>query len=257
MSNINTLYIGAHADDVVINAGITMYRDRANAYILTVTDGVPSGTYPRILGGITLNSHEGYRRQRLKEDKSVLEGLGINVGERYTNANIPDGQAYQNLEQIVSNIATLVQRENIRRIVTHSFPGECHPAHPDHEIVSVCSYIVSKEYGIDIWEYPRFKSNSTNKQTDRIFFEQDSIEIVRNNFTRDEITLKNEVMQIYITQKFIIEKYRATTEMFGRAVRNPKLIPFTPHFYGDSDYKPRPQDIRNAITDFLSRDNTN
>ena len=253
MDNIKTLYIGAHADDVVINASIAINRNPGSAYILTVTDGAPSGTYPKVLGGITLKSHEAYVQKRLKEDKSAMQVLGINVGERYTNGKIPDGQTYQNLEQIVSIIATLVKLKKIRRIMTHSFPGESHPAHPDHEIVSVCSYIIGRKYGIEIWEYPRFKSNSTNKQTDRIFLEEDQIETVKFDFTREEITLRDELMQIYKTQGFIIEKYRTTSEMFGRISRNPGIIPDTTQFYGGEDYKPRPQDVKKAITDFLSR----
>ena len=132
MENKKTIYIGAHADDVIINASITIHRNPGSAYILTITDGVPSDTYPKVLGGITLNSHEAYIQQRLREDKTAMEVLGINVGERYTNGKIPDGQAYKNLEQIVSIIATIVKREKIQRIMTHSFPGESHPAHPDH-----------------------------------------------------------------------------------------------------------------------------
>ena len=256
MENKKTIYIGAHADDVIINASITIHRNPGSAYILTITDGVPSGTYPKVLGGITLNSHEAYIQQRLREDKTAMEVLGINAGERYTNGKIPDGQAYQNLEQIVSIIATIVKREKIQRIMTHSFPGESHPAHPDHEIVSVCSYIIGREYGIEIWEYPRFKTNNTNKQTDKIFLEEDKIETVRFDFTRDEITLRDELMRIYVTQVFIIKKYRTTFEMFGRVVRNPRNIPDTSHFYCGADYKPGPQDIKKAITDFLSRDNT-
>ena len=39
MDNKKTLYIGAHADDVVINASITIHRNPGNVYILTITDG--------------------------------------------------------------------------------------------------------------------------------------------------------------------------------------------------------------------------
>jgi len=256
MENKKTIYIGAHADDVIINASIAIHRKLGSAYILTITDGVPSGTYPKVLGGITLDSHEAYIQQRLREDKTAMEVLGINIDGRYTNGKIPDGLAYQNLEQIVSIIATIVKREKIQRIITHSFPGESHPAHPDHEIVSVCSYIIGREYGIEIWEYPRFKTNNTNKQTDKIFLEEDRNVTVRLEFTRDEITLRDQLMRIYVTQVFIIEKYGTTFEMFGRVVRNPRNIPDTSHYYFSADYKPGPRDIRKAITDFLSRDNT-
>ena len=200
-----------------------------------------------------MNSHEVYVHIRLKEDESAMQVLGINAGERYTIGKIPDGQTYRNLQQIMSIIATIVKRGKIRRIMTHSFPGESHPAHPDHEIVSVCSYIIGIKYGIEIWEYPRFKSNSTNKQTDRIFLAENKMETVKYDFTREEITLRDELMQIYKTQGFIVEKYRATSEMFGRVVRNPKDIPDTTHFYGSEDYKPSPQDIKNAINNFFSR----
>ena len=251
MDNKKTLYIGAHADDVVINASITIHRNPGNVYILTITDGAPPATYPRKLGGINLNNHEAYVQQRLKEDKAAMHVLGINVAKKYTNSQIPDRQTYQNIKQIVETIATLVKREKIIRIMTHSFPGESHAAHPDHEIVSVCSYIIGQEYGIEVLEYTRFKSNSTNKQTDTIFLEEDQMETVRCDFTFEEVALRNELMQVYITQGFIIEKYRATSEIFGKVVRNPKNIPDTTHLYGGADYKPKPQDIRKAIADFL------
>ena len=110
MDNKKTVYIGAHADDVVINACITIHRNPGNAYILTITDGAPPDTYPRELGGITFNSHEAYGQQRLKEDKAAMHVLGINVGERYTNSKISDRRTYQNIKQIDEIIATLVKR---------------------------------------------------------------------------------------------------------------------------------------------------
>ena len=82
------------------------------------------------------------------------------------------------------------------------------------------------------------------------------MDIVRYYFTREEITLRDKLMHIYITQEFIIEKYRTTFEMFGRVVRTPEIVPDTTHFYGSEDYKPTPQHIRKSITDFLSRDKT-
>ena len=249
--NKKTLYIGAHADDVVINASIIIHRNPGNVYVLTITDGAPPATYPRKLGEFYLINHEAYVQQRLKEDKAAMHVLGINVAERYTNSQIPDRQTYQNIKQIVEIIATTVKRGKIRRIMTHSFPEKSHAAHPDHEIVSVCSHIIGQDYGIEVLEYPRFKSNSANKQTGTIFLEEDQMEIVRRDFTLEEATLRDELMQIYITQGFIIEKYRTTSEMFGRVVRNPKMIPDTTHLYGGTDYKPTPQDIRKAIADFL------
>ncbi|MCH8234195.1 MAG: PIG-L family deacetylase [Bacteroidetes bacterium] len=251
MNSKKTLYIGAHADDVAINAGITIHRNPDKAYILTVTNGVSFANYPMVLGGVTLDSHEAYVQQRLEEDKAAMHVLGVDIDKRFTNSKIPCRETYKYLEQIVEIITTLIKTEKIKRIMTHSFPGESHPAHPDHEIVSVCSYIVGNEYGIEVWEYPRFKSNSANKQTGTIFLEEDQMEIVRCDFTLEEATLRDELMQIYITQGFIIEKYRTTSEMFGRVVRNPKMIPDTTHLYGGTDYKPTPQDIRKAIADFL------
>ena len=57
MNSKKTLYIGAHADDVAINAGITIHRNPDKAYILTVTNGVSFANYPMVLGGVTLDSH--------------------------------------------------------------------------------------------------------------------------------------------------------------------------------------------------------
>ncbi len=252
MENKKTLYIGAHADDVAINAGITIHRNPEISYILTVTDGAPHATYPMELGGITLNSHEAYVQQRLDEDKAAIHSLGVNVDTRYTNGRIQDRQTFQNIEQIVELIAGLVKVNKIRRLMTHGFPGASYAAHPDHEIVSVCSYIAAKEYGIEVWEYPRFKANSANKKTSAMFPEEDRMETVKWDFTPEEVTLKDELMRSYVTQEFIIEKYRTTREMFGRTARDTRIIPDTTHLYGDSEYQPTPRDIRKAIADFFS-----
>jgi len=77
------------------------------------------------------------------------------------------------------------------------------------------------------------------------------METVRFDFTRDEIALRDKLIRIYITQVFIINKYTTTFEMFGRVVRNPRIIPDTSHFYCGAEYKPGPQDIRKAITRFF------
>jgi len=177
--------------------------------------------------------------------------LGIDVFKRYSNSQIPDGRTYQNIGQIIKTIGTLVEQEKIRRIMTHSFPGKSHPAHPDHEVVSVCSHIIGQEYGIEVLEYSRFKSNSAEKQTDTIILEEDPIETLRCYFTPEEATLRDELMKIYITQGFIVEKYRTACEIFVRIVRNPKTIPDTTHLYGGENYRPTSQDIRQAIADFL------
>ena len=251
MEKQRILYIGAHADDVAINAGVTIHRNPGSSHILTITDGAPHSTYPIQLGGITFNSHKAYVQQRLDEDKAAMNSLGVSVGKRYVNGRIQDRQTHKNIKQIVEIIAALVKAEKIRRIMTHSFPGESHAAHPDHEIVSVCSHIIAQEYGIEVWEYPRFIANSANKQATAMFLEEDKMETVRWDFTPEEVTLKDELMRIYVTQEFIIEKYRTTREMFGRAVRDTKSIPETTHLYGDSEYKPTPRDIRKAITEFF------
>ena len=251
MEKQRILYIGAHADDVAINAGVTIHRNPGSSHILTITDGAPHSTYPIQLGGITFNSHKAYVQQRLDEDKAAMNSLGVSVGKRYVNGRIQDRQTYKNIRQIVEIIAALVKAEKIRRIMTHSFPGESHAAHPDHEIVSVCSHIVAQEYGIEVWEYPRFIAKSANKQATAMFLEEEKMETVRWDFTPEEVTLKDELMRIYVTQEFIIKKYETTREIFGRAVRNTEIIPDTTHLYGDSGYRPTPRDIRRAIAEFL------
>ncbi len=252
MDEGTTLYIGAHADDVIINASVTIRRNPVNAYILTVTDGAPPVTYPRASGGIRLDTHEAYVQQRLKEDMDAMHALGIDVGRRYRNAGIPDGLTHQNIEQIVRIIGTLVKREIIGRIVTHRFPGESHAAHPDHEIVSFCSHIVGRQYGIEVWEYRMFKTEGSGKETGPGRLEGSRLTTVRCDFTPEESAHRDELMKIYVTQGFIRDKYRTKSEIFSRIVRNPRIISDTTHLYGGAHYRPTPQDIRKAIVDFLS-----
>ena len=158
--------------------------------------------------------------------------------------------AYKKIEQIVRIIRALVRREAIGRIVTHRFPGESHAAHPDHEIVSVCSHIIAREYGIEVWEYRMFKTEGSGKQTGAGRLEVSQL-TARCDFTHEESTLRDEAMKMYVTQGFIRDKYRTRREVFCRILRNPKIISDTAHLYGGARYRPTPQDIRKALADYL------
>ena len=86
-----TLWTGAHPDDVFIGGAMNIRRNVKNSQILTVNTGViASREFPVSTGGFTFGAAHEYAIQRLLEDRTAMEALGINLDTQYTNLQIPD-----------------------------------------------------------------------------------------------------------------------------------------------------------------------
>jgi len=244
-----TLYIGAHPDDVTIGASIAINRNPERSRVLTVSSGVAlDQEWPVEVGEITFRSPSEYEGARLAEDKAAMRILGIDIDNNYFNGDIPDQQSYLYLEEIYKLINRLVDSNEIERIVTHSLPE----AHPDHEVVSLCSHLVGQRKEIPILEYPLYVLGSDGKKIDQEFLEGDSEKVFILNYSPDEIAIRERVLSAYGTQGFVNNRFgRNSSESFRLVSRDLGDMPLgTGYYYRDEPGLPTPADVRTAMKNF-------
>jgi LmbE family N-acetylglucosaminyl deacetylase len=248
MINKNTLYIGAHPDDIAIGASVQISRDPEHSFILTISGGVsPTHETPIRLYDLRFNSIQEYKTARINEDKTMVNLLGVNP-DRYFNGDVSDGLTYLYLNDIMDIINKIVRKNNIQRIFSHTIPE----SHPDHEVVSFCSNFIGINYDIPVWEFPLYVIGHNGEMIDLNFLEQlpeDNI----INLTEQEFELKQKVLENYLTQQFIRKRFgRRNIEVFRLSKLDLTNIPkSTGYFYGFKDGLPHPNDVRSSFKKFL------
>jgi LmbE family N-acetylglucosaminyl deacetylase len=228
MKKKKTLYIGAHQDDVFLGAGMQINKRLEDTYILTLSDGTSAVKYPWVVAKKIFNTPEEYYAQRIMEDKSAMEMLGVDVDNNYFNAKIPDGRFYEHISEIVESIEKIVKEKGIEKIISHSVPE----VHPDHEITWFSSNVVAKKLEIDIWEFVTYRFDENEKFV-RTFLDNNQMsEIEENIYTFNEKKFREKVASLYVTQKHLLDQYGNSGEIFGkRKIFNLENIPETPYYY--------------------------
>jgi LmbE family N-acetylglucosaminyl deacetylase len=248
MIDKKVLYVGAHPDDVFISSGISIHRDLKNSHVITISSGVEDNmTVPITRGNITFQSNVEYLLTRFNEDLKAFQELGLPT-KNYENLVIPDIMAYQHLDSIINKIMETVKKLGIEKLVTHEFPQ----SHPDHEVASFCSHFVGNILGIPVWEYPMYGIRPDGKEVDFQFLSNDHDPIVSISYTLEEFILKDHAIRNYQTQSFIIDRFRRTSEVFGRVKRDFTFIPQTTYFYRSDQKFPSTEEIRSAFMTYLS-----
>jgi LmbE family N-acetylglucosaminyl deacetylase len=246
---MRTLYIGAHPDDVCIGCAVSIKQNPRGSFVLTVSDGVPKDmVYPIRYGGILFNDSNSYRDTRLSEDKKAMEILGLDCNSQYMNGRVPDLEGYLHFNDVYGLINGLVETRGIEEIVAHAVPD----AHPDHEIVSLCSHLVAQKKGIEVWEFPLYVVDSDGALIDRQFLDSsvyDEVNVL--DYDSSEMEMRDRAINQYQTQAFIRERFRGGFEMFGKRKLDFSTLPFNvSYFYGEEVNLPRPSDIKEAFMRF-------
>lgn len=248
-----TLYIGAHPDDVLIGAGITIARNPENAIVLILSNGATlNEEFPAKHGEFLFDGYEAFAKTRIREDRRAMHEIGLDVTNSYfILEDIPTETAYTQIPFFVSLIKRLIKRKGIERLVTHEF-GE---AHPDHEIASFCTHHAANRLGLRVWEYPLYQIDKDEKEVAQRFVSNNHSEICATDYNPEEIQLKNRLLRLYKSQIYIADMFTAPRDQFGRIQRDFSNgeIPETTYFYKDSPGHPKPEEIRAAITSFLSQ----
>jgi len=244
-----TLYVGAHPDDVCIGASIAISRAPEKSYVLTVSNGIARGqTWPAKVGRVIIPNSSEYGNVRLGEDKAAMDILGVDVDNNYFNGEIPDLEAHLCFGKIYNLVDELVKAKGIERIVTHSFPE----AHPDHEVVSLCSHLVGQENGVSVWEYPMYVIDVQGSKVDREFLDYYG-EKTTLGYDSNELSLRKRILFAHASQDFVNRRFGdSRSESFRLFERDLSDLPSSNgYFYGDSQELPTPLDIRQAFDEFV------
>lgn len=138
------MYIGAHPDDIEIQAGGTIgkFQELFNctAYFVVVTDG-SKGSWTRRI------KKEEFAKKRAQEQKKASQLL--NVKELYI-LGFPEGKLLNNLDSLKMRLVSLIRKIKPDVVITHD-PYRFYEFHSDHLIVSrvatEASLIMAANYG--------------------------------------------------------------------------------------------------------------
>lgn len=247
--NKKTLYVGAHSDDVSIGASVAISRNPKQSCVLTVSNGVTvNQEFPLFLYGLTFRDFSEYSNARLRDDIRAFQLLGID-SNNFFNGYMPAQKLHLYYGEILKLIEGVVEGRGIERVVTHSFPE----AHPDHEVVSLCSHLVAQKKGIPVWEYPLYVINSGGERLDQRFLDGDFSRDFQVDFSPTEFELRGKVLECYETQQFILKRFGGKNrESFRLVRRDLENLPLgTGYYYGDEKGAPTAEDIRGSFRSFL------
>lgn len=246
IENKKTLFIGAHPDDVFISSAITILSKPENAYVLTLTDGAPrlKEYYPFSAdNGMIFENPENYAKIRLRDDLNVMKQLGLKESN-YFNPELADQGLHLATDEICSIIDKIINKHGITQIVTHEYPQ----SHPDHEIASIIALSYGKKHNIETWCYPMYKINS---QGIKVFGEFDlQKESFIKEFTPEEFTYKDKIIQLYDTEIGIRDRYKTFREVFFKeTIDTINIEEKTPYIKEILSVKP--EDIRKILKNYL------
>src|SRR5436305_133828 len=139
-----TLIVVAHPDDEVIGCGILLQRLR-HVTVAFLTDGAPADPY---FWG-KFGSRTKYAELRAKETRNALEDLkGVSTACFGTR----DQELPFHLDMALEWLRKIVAKARPDSIITHAYEG----GHPDHDCCSFLCSLISREFGVTVWEMPLY-----------------------------------------------------------------------------------------------------
>jgi LmbE family N-acetylglucosaminyl deacetylase len=244
----NTLFVGAHPDDVAIGAGITISRHPSTSYVVTVTHGARSfpDAYPMERPNGVVNSSRHYAEIRIAEDRAAMDLVGLPT-DHYVNLSLFDQVTHNHMGEIVAALQGLVEKYGISQVVTHDFPQ----SHPDHEVVSVATHIVAQRANLNVLEYPLYFIDDVGRRFNCAFSSSDTRPKRVIAFTDSEFLLKGQVLKTFASQPDPFGKYTTRQEIFANTSRNlDDLTVSTPYIPAVREVTP--EVVRERIARFLS-----
>ena len=194
-----TLIVVAHPDDEAIGCGVLLQR-LGQATVAFMTDGAPADPYFWDRFG----SRSAYAAIRAKETVKALEGIRVKTAR----FGARDQQLMFHLEAALDWLRKAVHEGQPQSLVTHAYEG----GHPDHDCCSFLCDMISREFGLPVWEMP--------------LYSRDGGKLVRQSLPRDaevfsltasirEEEHKRRMIAAYESQEEFLQTFDTTTERFA------------------------------------------
>ena len=226
-----TLVIVAHPDDEAIGAG-GLLAGLPDAVIAHVTDGAPRDErYAQSKGFLT---REEYARARRREVVNALAHVGI-TPDRCRGLGYVDGEASNQLLELVFDVATLIDEVRPDIVLTHPYEG----GHSDHDATAFAVQLACGVLRRDRAPAPlvlELTSYHNYSGTRRVFeflpFIGTYHQAIR--LTAAEKLLKKRMYDEFASQKHVLERFPINVEKFRPA---PRYLFTNPPHEGQLDYE--------------------
>jgi LmbE family N-acetylglucosaminyl deacetylase len=245
----NSLFVGAHPDDVAFSSTMLMkYLGVDNINMVTISRGAfefSLNNYPVTLHDVKYYTLESFEEHRMSEEEKFVQKMGLD--KRYYNAGLKDLTFGDNLDYLNNFLSELISVLKINSIITHEFPQ----AHPDHEVCSFISHYVANKMNIEVWEYPMygvddFGNFKFERLSDKKFI--DFFELKLDANSRAE---KMEIVQAYSTQSYYLKNMPFNKEVFFKIYRDKKSFDEYSKYIHDVSEKISPEYTRKKINEFI------
>ncbi|MEX2110459.1 MAG: PIG-L family deacetylase [Gemmatimonadaceae bacterium] len=223
-SKTTTLVVVAHPDDEAIGAG-GLLAGIPDAVIAHVTDGSPrDDKYAQSKG---FQTRDAYARERRREVVSALAHVGI-TPERCRGLGYVDGEASQQMVELVFDVADLVDEVRPDIVFTHPYEG----GHSDHDATAFAVHLacgilrrdkVPAPLVLELTSYHNFSGQ--RRVLDFLPFigtESRTIEL-----NESERGVKKRMYEEFASQKVVLERFPIGIERFRAAPRY--LFTVAPH----------------------------
>jgi N-acetylglucosamine malate deacetylase 2 len=223
-SKTTTLVVVAHPDDEAIGAG-GLLAGIPDAVIAHVTDGSPrDDKYAQSKG---FQTRDAYARERRREVVSALAHVGI-TPERCRGLGYVDGEASQQMVELVFDVADLMDEVRPDIVFTHPYEG----GHSDHDATAFAVHLacgilrrdkVPAPLVLELTSYHNFSGQ--RRVLDFLPFigtESRTIEL-----NESERGVKKRMYEEFASQKVVLERFPIGIERFRAAPRY--LFTVAPH----------------------------
>jgi LmbE family N-acetylglucosaminyl deacetylase len=230
-TKLTTLVLVAHPDDEAIGVG-GLLAGIPDAVVAHVTDGAPrDDKYAQSKG---FQTREAYARARRREVVNALGHVGI-TPERCRGLGYVDGEASQQLVELVFDVADLLDEVRPDIVFTHPYEG----GHSDHDATAFAVHLASGILRRDnaptplVLELTSYHNFSGQRRVFDFlpFLGTDSRTIT---LTETEKILKRRMYDEFATQKECLKRFPISIERFRSAPRY--LFTAAPH-EGTLDYE--------------------
>jgi LmbE family N-acetylglucosaminyl deacetylase len=200
----------AHPDDETIGCG-ALLRRLDGVSVVVVTDGAPENLADVSAHGFV--DRRSYASARIEEFVSVMRSAGVRP-ENAIQLGITDQRAAFHLSDICVALRRLFSEREISMAITHAYEG----GHPDHDAAAFGTHHARQRTREDlaIVEMPYYRAGVAGEEYQTF---GDGPPAVVVPLSQEQRALKQQLMDLYVTQKSVLTNFGAPSEHFRPAPR--------------------------------------
>lgn len=205
---------------------------------------------------------EKYAQKRISESKYAMELIGVPSANLHF-LNLPDGETYNHLPKIISNLKTIIKEINPKIIYLPAYEM----GHIDHDITNFTTVQSVKELklNVEIYEFPLYNVVNTNKLIPfKVRQLPDSINTCCRILSKEEFNTVLSFWSLYPSQYFPLDPFIRCTVGYRKAFgieyyrKIPKYNYLKKPFEANAAYErflfgPTYKDFHEAVEEYINQ----